>query len=212
MDPLVTFLVPAYHAMPFIRETVRSMQAQTLEDFLAIVINDGSSDGTAEYLDSIDDSRFQIIHQENSGYVAALNRGSEYVTTRYFARLDADDISLPCRLEKQVAMLERFDDLAVVSSATGYIFGMRRRFGLGFGRWRFSPSYVPPMAKPPFRNPSTDGQTLTHSAVSIRTSMFRQVGGYRELAPAEDTDLWLRLHDKGFRQLIQGIVLSICYW
>lgn len=209
MDTPVTFLMPAYNAMPLLRETIRSMQSQTQRNFLAIIVDDGSTDGTGEYLDSLGDSRFHIVHQENAGYVEALNRGAELVRTKYFARIDADDLALPERLEHQVALLDRHPDVAAVGSRVGYIFGRDRRFRVKIGPWKMSPSFAPPMAEPPFWNPGTDGQTMTHSSVTLRTEAFFAVEKYRQLAPAEDADLWLRLHDAGYRLACLDAVLGL---
>ena len=209
MSTLVTFLMPAFNAMPLLRETIRSMQSQTLRDFAAIIVDDGSTDGTGDYLDSLGDSRFRIVHQENTGYVEALNRGADLVQTKYFARIDADDLALPQRLEKQVAFLEQHHDVAIVASRIGYIFGQNRRFRMKIGPWQKSPSFAPPMVDRPFWNPSTDGETVTHSSVTLRTDAFLSVEKYRDLAPAEDTDLWLRLHDAGYKLACLDEILAL---
>jgi glycosyltransferase involved in cell wall biosynthesis len=208
-EPLATFLVPAYNAMPHIVETVKSIQSQTESNFFAIIINDGSTDGTEDFLHQLCDERFTVIHRPNSGYVDALNFGAEQVQTKYIARLDADDISLPERLSKQLHFLEIHADVAVVGSRNGYIAGKRQQFRVGLGSYAICPSYAPPMARPPLWNPSEDGQTITHSTATIRTDAFRSVGGYRPLAPAEDLDLWLRLHDVGYKLACLDEILAL---
>lgn len=208
-EPLATFLVPAYNAMPHILETVKSIQSQSESNFHAIIVNDGSTDGTADFLDHLRDERFTVIHRPNAGYVDALNYGAEQVKTKYIARLDADDISQPERLSKQLHFLEMHADVAVVGSRNGYIAGKRRQFCVGLGSYAIRPSYAPPMARPPLWNPSEDGQTITHSTATIRTDAFRSVGGYRSLAPAEDLDLWLRLHDAGYKLACLDDVLAL---
>ncbi len=208
-EPLITFLVPAYNAMPHIVETVKSIQSQTESNFFAIIINDGSTDGTENFLDHLSDERFTVVHRSNAGYVSALNFGAERVKTKYIARLDADDISLPERLSKQLHFLEQNADVAVVGSRNGYIAGKRRHFRVGLGSYEMRPSYAPPMRKPPLWDPVEDGQTITHSTATIRTDAFRLVGGYRPLAPAEDLDLWLRLHDAGYKLACLDEVLTL---
>jgi glycosyltransferase involved in cell wall biosynthesis len=208
-EPLATFLVPAYNAMPYIIETVKSMQFQSESNFYAIIINDGSTDGTEEFLDHLRDERFTVIHRDNSGYVDALNFGAEQVKTKYIARLDADDISLPERLSKQLHFLELHPDVAVVGSRNGYIAGKRQHLAFGLGSYKIQPSFAPPMTRPPLWNPVEDGQTITHSTATIRTDVFRSVGGYRSLAPAEDLDLWLRVHDAGYKLACLDELLSL---
>ena len=208
-EPLATFLVPAYNAMPNIVETVKSMQSQTDSNFAAIVINDGSTDGTEDFLEHLRDERFTVIHRSNAGYVDALNFGAELVRTKYISRLDADDISLPQRLEKQLQFLETNHDVAAVGTRMGYIYGRSRHFCVGFGRYAIQPSYAPPMKTPPLWNPAQDGQTIPHPSVMMRTDAFRSVGGYRSLAPTEDLDLWLRLCDAGHKLACLDEVLTL---
>lgn len=208
-EPLATFLIPAYNAMPHIVETVKSMQSQTISNFFAIIIDDGSTDGTGDFLDDLKDKRFTVIHRSNVGYVESLNFGAEHVKTKYIARLDADDISLPERLSKQLQFLELHPDVSVIGSRNGYIAGKGRQFAIGLGRCTIRPSYAPPMKNPPLWNPVEDGQTITHSTAIIRTDAFRSVGGYRPLAPAEDLDLWLRLHDAGYKLACLDDVLAL---
>lgn len=198
MTPKVTFLIPAYNALPHVRHTVASMLSQSHKDFRVLVVDDGSTDGTGEYLDSIRDSRFRIVHQENAGYVNALNTGAAMIETDYIARLDADDLAMPDRLEKQVDFLDRNPQVAVVGSRIGYIFLENRRFSIPLGLSRLSPGFSPPMRKCPFWNPIQDGQTIAHPSATLRRAAFVSVGGYRVIPPAEDIDLWIRLHEAGY--------------
>jgi len=185
--------------MPYLRYAVKSMQKQTLRDFHAIIVNDGSTDETFEYLESIGDSRFEVIHQNNMGIVNALNRGVQRVMTPYFSRLDADDIALPTRIEKQVNFLDEHPRVAVVGSRSNYVFLSNGEFRIPFIFKSLRPGVLPPMKNPPFWNPVEDGHNLTHPSTTIRMSSFNAVGGYRDLAPAEDYDLWMRFHDAGFK-------------
>jgi glycosyltransferase involved in cell wall biosynthesis len=208
-EPLATFLVPAYNAMPFIMETVKSMQSQTECNFRALIVSDRSSDGTEDFLRYLRDERFTVIRGTNSGLVNALNLGAERVRTKYIARLDADDISMPQRLEKQLQFLEKSHEVAAVGTRMGYIYGKSRHFRVGFGRCAIQPSYAPPMKHPPFWNPAHDGQTIPHPSVTMRTDAFRGVGGYRLLPMAEDVDLWLRLSYAGHRLACLDEVLTL---
>lgn len=194
-----TFLMPTYNAMPYLRYAVKSIQNQTLADFHAIIVNDGSTDGTFKFLESIKDSRFEVIHQENKGYINAMNHGLERVMTPYISRLDADDIALPTRIEKQVMFLDEHPQVAVVGSRSNYVFLSKGIFRIPLIFKTLKPSVLPPMSNPPFWDPVKDGHNLTHPSTTIRMSSFNAVGGYRDLAPAEDYDLWLRFHDAGFK-------------
>jgi GT2 family glycosyltransferase len=160
-------------------------------------------------LESLKDSRFRIIHQKNSGYVKALNRGAALVKTDYIARLDADDIALPSRLEIQLRFLDAHPEVAVVGSRMRYVFLRRRQFSIGFGKIRICPEFSPPMKNPPFWDPANDGQTIPHPSATMRRLAFERVGGYRNIAPSEDIDLWLRFMDSGYKLACLNEVLLL---
>ena len=106
--PLVTILMPVYNAALYVKEAVDSILNQTFTDFELIIFNDGSTDESSKVLNAIKDERI-ILHdyKNNSGYVAHLNEGLRMAKGLYIARMDADDIALPERLAKQVALLNR---------------------------------------------------------------------------------------------------------
>jgi glycosyltransferase involved in cell wall biosynthesis len=109
--------MPVYNAMPYLPEAVRSIFAQTISDWELIIVDDGSTDGSSEYLSRINDSRVRIhTNAKNGGVSLALNRAVAMATGRYIARMDGDDISLPRRLEAQLAMLEGNRELDAVGT------------------------------------------------------------------------------------------------
>lgn len=105
--PLVSVVMPAYNAAAYLAEAIQSVLRQSLADLELIVIDDGSTDGTADLMASLADDRLVVIrHETNQGVVAARNTAIDRARGRYIALLDADDIAAPDRLAKQVAMLE----------------------------------------------------------------------------------------------------------
>ena len=100
----VSVLMTVYNGMPYLRPAVESVLEQTHSDFKFIIVDDGSEDGTAGYLESIDDPRVTVVRQENQGTAKAANHGLSLIETPFVARMDADDIALPTRLEKQLAL------------------------------------------------------------------------------------------------------------
>ena len=90
-------------------EAIESILSQTFKDFEFIVVNDGSTDGTTEIVDSFKrrDSRIRLYHQSKCGVASAMNLGCDSAKGKYIARMDSDDISLPRRLSAQVALLEK---------------------------------------------------------------------------------------------------------
>jgi len=207
--PRITVFIPAHNAMPHLAHTVASIQTQTHGEFQVLILNDGSTDGTGEYLDSIRDPRFTIVHQSNRGLAATANRGFDLIRSEFVLRVDADDVLLAESLSRKLAFLEAHPDVAVVSSRTAYVYRANRRFAPGMGRRRFSPCFMPPMARPPFWDPRSDGQTISHSGVLMRMEAVRPLGGYRPLVPAEDLDLWYRLADSGHRLACLPDVLTL---
>ena len=112
--PRVSVLLPVRDGARFLREALDSVLAQTLADFELLVVDDGSTDETPEILASVGDERLRVLRQEPAGLVAALERGIGEARAPYLARMDADDVSLPCRLERQVAFLDEQSQVALV--------------------------------------------------------------------------------------------------
>lgn len=105
--PLVTVLMPVYNGETFLREAIDSVLAQTFTDFVFLIINDGSTDNTEKIILSYNDSRIQYVrNEENLKLIKTLNKGLSLVTTKYVARMDADDICVPTRLERQIEYME----------------------------------------------------------------------------------------------------------
>jgi hypothetical protein len=105
--PAISVLMPAYNAELHILQSVKSVLAQTFEDFELLVVNDGSTDRTLEILSGISDPRLRILdNPRNLGIVGSLNRAMSEAAGRYIARIDADDFCLPTRFGKQKAFLD----------------------------------------------------------------------------------------------------------
>ncbi len=118
-DPLVSVLIPCYNVEKYVVESVCSIINQTYTNLEIIVINDCSTDKTGEKLEYLagKDSRIKIYDNEiNLKLIKTLNKGIEICRGKYIARMDADDISLPTRIEKQVRFLEQNDDYSIVST------------------------------------------------------------------------------------------------
>ena len=95
-NPKVTVFMPVYNGEKYLREAIDSILNQTFTDFEFLIINDGSTDSSVEIINSYDDSRIRLIHNEkNLKLVATLNKGLDLARGKYIARMDCDDISLP---------------------------------------------------------------------------------------------------------------------
>lgn len=159
---------------------------QSFADFELVVINNGSTDGTREFLDQIGDPRVRVYHQEDKGLAAALNRGISLARGRYIARQDHDDLADPSRIAKQVAFLDAHPDHALV--------GTRAEIWVGdtpSGRFHDHPTENEILQFDLlFNNP------FVHSSVMMRKSALDHVGGYTTdpaRQPPEDYELWSRI-------------------
>ncbi|WP_187264253.1 glycosyltransferase family 2 protein [Pontibacter beigongshangensis] len=113
----LTVLMPVYNAERFVAEAIESILQQTFQDFEFLIIDDGSTDQTAAIVTGFDDCRIKFVQNErNLGISATLNNGIELAIAPLIARMDADDISLPQRLQKQYDYMQAHPDCAMVSS------------------------------------------------------------------------------------------------
>lgn len=187
--PLVTVLMPAYNAGPFLKEAVDSVLNQHFTDFELLVINDGSTDNTSTILESYTDPRLVVVHQENIGLVRSLNKGLQLARGSYIARFDADDVCFPDRLSTQVAFLNQHSDYVLVSGETTYMDED------GNYLFHFRPEYY------------TNNEIIAsgfkscpfiHSAVMARKEALLNAGGYDPRALTfEDHLLWKKLAKQG---------------
>lgn len=115
-DSKLTVLLPAYNAGKYLKEAIDSMLSQTYSDFEFLIINDGSKDETREIIESYDDPRIRAIHQENKGLITTLNEGIHTANGNIIARMDADDVCLPDRLELQMKFLNENPEYVLVGS------------------------------------------------------------------------------------------------
>ncbi len=167
-------------------KAIDSIFGQMFANLELIVINDGSSDGTAAYLDSISEPRLRVFHQASEGLAATLNRGISLSRGRYIARQDHDDLADPTRIGKQVEFLDSHPDYALI--------GTRAAIWVGdtpSGRFHDHPTEDEILRFDLlFNNP------FVHSSVMMRKSALDRVGAYTTdpaRQPPEDYELWSRI-------------------
>src|SRR5688572_5358734 len=114
--PPVSVVLPVYNGQQYIHEAVSSIQNQSFQDFEFLIVDDGSTDDTPAILQEFArrDDRIRLYHQENSGLISSLNRMCRVARGLYIARMDADDISLPNRLRRQIDYLDSHSDVGIV--------------------------------------------------------------------------------------------------
>ena len=181
MKPKLTVLMPVFNAERFLREAMDSILSQTLTDFEFLIIDDGSTDGSVAIVESYTDPRIRLYQNvANLGISPTLNRGIELATAEYIARMDADDISYPERLEKQYAYLQAHPDCAMVSSLVRVI----AEDGKFIRQDSFKSEF--------FYYNLTFICWIYHSTVMYRTAAVKAAGMYTA-AYAEDFELFWQL-------------------
>lgn len=185
MKPTVTVLMSAYNAEAYIADSVNSILNQSFTDFEFIIINDGSTDSTGEYLSEIEkrDHRIKyIINEKNIGLAGALNKGLRLSKGKYIVRMDADDVSLPNRIQKQVTYMDSNPEIGVSS---GWILS----FGEKSTVWKCPEIHDQIWTRMFFRN------SLWHPAVIFRNGILKNYNfEYDEnYERSQDYDLWSKM-------------------
>lgn len=187
-EPRCTVLMPVYNGERYLAEAVQSILDQTFHDFRLLIIDDGSTDRSLELARSFTDARITLACNEtNQGVAATLNRGLASIQTDYIARMDADDIALPDRLERQIAFMDGHPDIGLCGGyhqkffpddITGHTIMMRH--ALTHDEIRFRLLFQ---------------CTFGHSTIVLRRAVLQQHRlTYSTDHPyAEDYELWTRL-------------------
>ena len=200
-QPLVSVVMPAYNAEPYLADALDSALAQTHRQLEIIVVDDGSTDGTPDVLARYaDEPRVRAVRQENAGPAAARNRGLAEAQGQYVAFLDADDLWAPHKLEEQLALFRRSGALGLVYSLRhGRILNDRGEWiddaerNRDYARFRAAGRYCRGRC---FRHVVED-IFIALSSVMIPRRVLDHVGGFDpDLITAEDRHLYARIaHD-----------------
>ncbi len=186
MPPRISVVLPVFNGELFIADAIRSLLDQTFGDFELLVIDDGSTDRTPEILKTFQDSRMRVIkNAENLGLIRSLNLGIELARGEFIARMDADDIAFPKRLETQLAFLNNNPGVSVVGSNI-VVFNQDTVDGRCL--------MTPPQTAAQIHWELLRVSCLYHPTVLIRRSVFADERAYDpEYTHCEDYELWLRL-------------------
>jgi glycosyltransferase involved in cell wall biosynthesis len=189
VTPLVTVLLPAYNAAPYIGTAIESVLGQTYSNFELLIFNDGSSDNTKEIILSYSDSRILFFDSpQNQGYVAHLNKGLTIANGDLIARMDADDIALHNRFEMQVSFLQANQDIDIVGGQVELISDWKNIYTTSNGDWDYPLTVAACRFKTLFSVP------VAHPAVMMRTRSLRESHLLYDVSfvPAEDWEFWIR--------------------
>lgn len=188
-ENLISIVIPVYNAEKFIEDTVQSVMNQTYPHWELLLIDDGSTDRSGELIDRLagNDSRIRVFHLEGGGAARARNEGTKNANGRYLAFLDADDLWVKEKLEKELRFIKENDAAFVF---TGYEFA--NQDGVGTGKIVRVPKTV------------TYHQALKNTTIFTSTVMFDVNKTGRELLympeiKSEDTALWWKVIRNGYQ-------------
>lgn len=182
--PTVSVIIPVYNRETFIAEAIQSVLSQTFTDLELIIIDDGSTDNTAQIVQAVDDPRLRYIPQENRGVSAARNHGISLAQGDYIAFLDSDDSYLPTKLERQIALFQADSTLGMVYTEALIV----NQLTGATNTLDYTPSgHI-------YREILFRDSPLRLSTVMVSREAIQQVGGFDEsMRIAEDTDFIIRV-------------------
>ena len=186
--PLVTVLLAVHDGEPYVRTAIASILGQTVAELELVVVDDASTDRTPEILETVDDARLRVLRNDAQlGLAASLNRGLDLARGAYIARLDADDVAMPRRLQLQLARMRSAPHIAVVGSAA---------LELDDGG-RVGPLHTMPTGAADVRWAALFSSPFLHPTVLVERDVLDRHGlRYdEEFAESEDYELWSRLLD-----------------
>lgn len=195
--PTFSIVIAAHNAERTLPSTIRSVLAQTLDDFEVIVVDDGSVDATADALRrTSEDTRIRYLRQDQSGPADARNAGIAAAQGSFVCLLDSDDLWLPTYLQ---AMAGAF--ASEPAAALGYTDAWR----LDDRTRRIFRTTIMATQRPPDQPPREHEALLVemltrnfvYTSATVRSSVLREVGGFRTFARSEDYELWLRIAAAG---------------
>jgi hypothetical protein len=186
--PAISVVMSVFNAERYVAGAIASILTQSFGDFEFLILNDGSTDGSEAIIAAYArrDPRIRVISRENRGLIASLNQLLDMARAPLIARMDADDLSAPDRLERQMAFLATHPEHGLVGTDCRYIGPDGQALSL--------PQSPRPLSDAQLRRNLESGPLLTHTAVVYARAAAMAVGGYRHaFTHAEDYDLWLRL-------------------
>jgi len=187
-DPLISVIIPVFNGEKHLKESVESVLSQTYQNWELIIINDGSTDNTEKVILNQTDKRIRYFFNEtNMGIIYSLNRGLDEAKGEFIARLDADDIALPFRLEKQIKFLTGNKEYVLVGSY----------FHTIDAAGKYLQMVTFPDNDRDARSYLLLHNCFCHSSVMMRAAVIKELRYDPEYQICEDYDLWYRISGKG---------------
>lgn len=186
--PRFSVVIPIYNKVPFLAHTLKSVLQQRMDDFELILVNDGSTDSSAEVVAGFSDPRIRYFSRENQGASAARNFGIEQAVSDYITFLDADDYWYPNMLQRMLEAIETYPEQKVFSGAIEVE-----------TPWKIFPAQYTVAPRLLFQvvdyfDASMKTTVICTSCAVFHRSVFERVGGFDpHIKSGQDTDLWMRI-------------------
>jgi glycosyltransferase involved in cell wall biosynthesis len=195
-EPFVSVVMSAYNAELYIEEAIQSILNQTFKNFEFIIIDDGSTDKSLDIIHSFQksDRRIIVISRENRGLIESLNEGIRESRGKYIARMDADDIAMPIRIEEQILHMEGNENIVVCGSFVE-LFGAKKEIR----KYPVTDEEIRDFFV--FRSPFAHPATMIY-AKAIKKKMYN-----KKYIHAEDYKLWMELMSEGEMYNIPKVLL-----
>ncbi len=199
-SPLISIILPVFNAQPYLRQAVESMLSQTLRNFELIVLEDGSTDDSLHYLLTLNDPRVRLVHDgSNRGLSYRLNQGLLEAKGKYICRMDADDISMPERLQLQAEYLDSHPEVDVVGGRAVAFSGSKQIVGYLPFAYTHEALCARPWNRIPLPHPTWMARREWYLSHPYRTP---------EVVRAEDQDLLLHAYPDSRYSCIADVVLA----
>lgn len=187
---MITIILPVYNSIKYIKECLDSISKQTFTDWRLLIFDDGSTDGTLECLEEyVKNENRAILYKRSQSYISNLNEGIDLSDTKYIARMDADDIMYPERLQTQFEFMEAHTDIDLVCSSVECI----KEDGSSNGYFgAFFPEQIMDASDLMFMN------QIVHPSVLMRTESIKKnhIRYNEEFKYAEDWEMWTQMLEK----------------
>lgn len=185
--PQVSVIMPMYNAMPYAEEAIGSILGQSFEDFELVIVDNGSMDGSLQYVKSIADQRVRLLAESERGSGRALTNGIFAARGEFLAVMDADDVAHKDRLKIEVDYLHSHPEIVLVGSRFAFMVGSS-----------IVPAPPQPRKHHDIKRALLAGRpVICNSSTMFRANEAKNVGGHRLPGPGHDVDFFLRMTDAG---------------
>ena len=183
----LTILMSVYNDDDYIEQCISSVLESTYENFIFLIINDGSSDETESIIKKFNDNRIKYLYKKNSGLIDSLNLGLSIINTKYIMRLDGDDFISPNKIYEQINFLERKPNIDLVGTDAFIINNENEIIGkTNLPKTHFKITTCLKKIKP----------SLIHPSIMFRTDIIKNFFYSKDYIHAEDYELFCRLSAK----------------